>query len=384
MEQQHHANESERSEAATILPITDLSSSQQALPRQSRRNLWIDFPSEIRTNILNLSDPFTQFLNQHGRYRPSSLANLRDDKKQILVNDIWIGALEIEWEGDLATLPDSFVPSDHLEWIRYVKTKAMYLRIEPLNLWNKWRILNAIAMHHCWTELLPDPDEMVNEACFGGHLQYVLHLEHTGTHISDESWMNLALTIARQGHFDGIKYLWNTRPSCINKAAVDFAAASGNIELLHFLMEKVGTSYSEIDSASQEGHLHIVRSLHYDYDFVSRCSKAAMNGAAKNGHLDVVRFLHENRQEGCTTDAMDDAATNGHLAVVKFLHENRREGCTTKAMDWAAGNGHLDVVQFLHTHRHEGCTTAAIDNAAMRDHHEVLEFLQRSYPHLVD
>jgi len=48
-----------------------------------------------------------------------------------------------------------------------------------------------------------------------------------------------------------------------------------------------------------------------------------MDYASRNGHLEVVKWLHFNRSERCTIYAMDWASENGHLGVVKWLHENR-------------------------------------------------------------
>ncbi|KAG1703744.1 hypothetical protein DVH05_006759 [Phytophthora capsici] len=73
---------------------------------------------------------------------------------------------------------------------------------------------------------------------------------------------------------------------------------------------------------------------------------------------------------------MDSAAENGHLHVVKWLHENRDEGCTTKAMTCAARNGHLKVVRWLQLNRSEGFTADAIELVVVREHFEALLFLR--------
>lgn len=55
------------------------------------------------------------------------------------------------------------------------------------------------------------------------------------------------------------------------------------------------------------------------------CTTAAMDNAASSGHMHVLHFLASTRSEGCTVYAMVLAAWHGHLDVLKWLHMNRSE-----------------------------------------------------------
>jgi ankyrin repeat protein len=96
--------------------------------------------------------------------------------------------------------------------------------------------------------------------------------------------------------------------------------------------------------------------------------------------------LHEERY-GCTTNAIDLAARNGHIEVVKFLHYNRTEGGTAHAIDYASKRGHYKIVQFLLEKRDEGFesisnaqgfTQAGYDGAINSRNLEVLELLSQN------
>ncbi len=88
------------------------------------------------------------------------------------------------------------------------------------------------------------------------------------------------------------------------------------------------------DSVASAGWLTILIQLQNQLVF----SNKAMDFASDNGHLDVVKWLHYNRTEGCTRKAMD-YAENGHVDVVKWFLYNRTEGGTTDTMDWTAKRG---------------------------------------------
>jgi hypothetical protein len=97
------------------------------------------------------------------------------------------------------------------------------------------------------------------------------------------------------------------------------------------------------------GHLSLLR-YYLKINFDITISKFLMDLAAGNGHLHIVKWIHFNRDEGCSHEAMDWAAEDGHLDVIEWLHENRTEGCTEQAVLKAAGNGHLHIIKWLKNH----------------------------------
>jgi len=176
-----------------------------------------------------------------------------------------------------------------------------------------------------------------------------------------------------------------------------------------------GTSDS-IDLASQNGHLEVVKYLHYNppptpsiittneneseiassidiseflFEEEQLATVQAMDFAAKNGHLEVIKFLHENRTEGCSQRAIDLAAQYGHFKVVKWLLENRMEGFSHASLDWAAGNGHLQILQFLVSFSSSTIerpnpliTDAAFELACGNGHIHILNYLEEHFPEL--
>lgn len=142
----------------------------------------------------------------------------------------------------------------------------------------------------------------------------------------------------------------------------------------------------QIETAAIEGDLATLKRLN-QLMFTLPCQsptvrlawRNAMDFAAASGHIQVVRWLHENRSDGCTVDAMNKAAFNNDIEMVLWLHENRTEGCSTDAMDWAATAGHLHMIQWLHHSRSEGCTGRAIDGAACGGHLHVIKWLADNY-----
>ncbi|KAJ3408810.1 hypothetical protein HDV05_004745 [Chytridiales sp. JEL 0842] len=356
-----------------ISEATDLPTSRHAIP--NCLNLWDTLPTEIKTKILDLSDPLTQHLNGH---HPSIESKARDAWKHC--NDIWAAALEMEWDGDLRTLPGEFNPMPPFKWCTVVRSKSMYNRL--LSIYNLNTLL-LIPIHHAWTDLIEPHESHVDIAAENGSLKYMLHLESVGTiEISEGRWHRLAFSLAFQGRTEEIRYLLHTRPSVVKDYTVNGAAAGGNLDLLKILNDEANFPCTEtaMDYACVNGNLPMVRYIftHTSSDPSTICSQQAMDKVAQYGHLHVLQFLHEsnnNGGKGCTTFAMDAAAGSGRLDIVTFLHENRPEGCTEKAMDWAASHGHLDVVEFLHAHRKEGCTEKAMNGAAENGHLGVVKFL---------
>ncbi|KAJ3403011.1 hypothetical protein HDV05_008120, partial [Chytridiales sp. JEL 0842] len=380
---------------------------------QQHRNSWDRFPPEIRTHILDQCDALTQFLNAHGAFAPDTMQKATGAARKKLHNELWTAALKMEWEGDLKSLPGQFKPTRRSDWYRLVKTKPMFVRLMKVLHDNNTdghlpflRILDNIAMRHCWHDFLSRNLEIhhhnPHQIALAGHMNYLLYLEANGLRIVPTHWVLVMQVIATEGLLEDVQHLARIKPDCLEVQTTACAAESGNLDLVKYLIAKVGCDTSAMDNAASAGHLEIVEYLQKFHGDVG-CSRVAMNHAAAHGHLHILRFLHENRPEGCDVDAMNDAAANGHFQVVRYLHENRTEGCTTyamdwaarnghihivkflhekreeggtvKAMDWAAQNGHLEIVRFLHEHRHEGCTTNAIDYAAKFGHLEIVRFL---------
>ncbi|OWY92057.1 hypothetical protein PHMEG_00039089 [Phytophthora megakarya] len=83
------------------------------------------------------------------------------------------------------------------------------------------------------------------------------------------------------------------------------------------------------------------------------CTSAAMDGAAANGNLEMMKWLHENSTAGCTNKSTKAAARLGRLDILEWLHQHSLSHITVKTMNVAAANkqfkagGHLRVVQWI-------------------------------------
>lgn len=244
-----------------------------------------------------------------------------------------------------------------------------------------------------------DPME---DAAKHGHLEILRWLyQNLPEESTSEEVMNIA---AARNHLHIVQWLHTHRTEGCNETAMVFAANNGHLDMVHWLyanrpeygandtnamtlncqdaaeqlsLENGFLVTSAMDFAAASGHLEIVKVLH---EHQESCSVRAMDLAAAYRNLRVVQWLHTNRPEGCSTNAMDLAAANGHLEVVQWLHANRLEGCTESAVDDAAANGHLPVVCWLLDNRSEGFTDDGLNEAAANGHCEILATLVAACP----
>ncbi|KYQ91190.1 hypothetical protein DLAC_08107 [Tieghemostelium lacteum] len=211
----------------------------------------------------------------------------------------------------------------------------------------------------------------IDYASRNGHLQVVEYLHS----IKKPCTVNAMNWAARYGHFDIVKFLHINRLEGCTSAGVDSALINGHYEIANFLMIHRQVSISNdkdlIKKVASHGHMDSLNFL------IQRgiSTRECLNPAIRSGNLEMVRYLCERHQLASDINSMNIAAEFGHLEIVKYLHEKRLEGCSIRAMNMAARNGHLEVVQFLHFNRTEGCTLDAYDQAAENGHYHVLKFL---------
>ncbi|KAL2912258.1 hypothetical protein HK105_208249 [Polyrhizophydium stewartii] len=302
-------------------------------------NEWDRMPAEIQNKILAHAGVLTLWVN--GRINISGI-NLKQLKG--MLRDVF----ELDWQGDLATLPLPKFNLDRLSdsfW--RLRSRSMHARFKALDISGLNNVLDQAAILNGWTDLLDlgEPAHLAENSARCGSIEMLQHLVDKREAIILDS--NHAILAVTYGHLDLLKWLHERMPD--------------------------GSWMPDImNHAAWRGHLDLVKWLHSNRR--EGCSTRAMDWAACDGHLHVVKWLHENRAEGCTTQAMDLAALGGHLEVVEFLHINRTEGCTTRAMNDAAGHGHADVVEFLHRNRSEASIVVAAQAAAS---HGQLSVIQR-------
>ena len=139
---------------------------------------------------------------------------------------------------------------------------------------------------------------------------------------------------------------------------------------------------NELQQASKDGNLPLVKSLvSKGFDF-SCLDNSAFKWACKKGHLGVVDFLvSESTRIGKSigkkhgNEGMQLAASEGYLGVVKYLVDNGIANLTdsdtmrtydnsnvsVNALQYAAANGCEDVVEYLLNQ--DCCTKKSIQNA---------------------
>ncbi|OQR80566.1 hypothetical protein ACHHYP_17464 [Achlya hypogyna] len=183
---------------------------------------------------------------------------------------------------------------------------------------------------HEWVLLLPPrrPGLPLHISVMEGNEAHVARWLAYAPKWCTSSTVELAV-VAGQPHI--VRQLLRWQPSLASPYAMDLVAMTGDMNLLQWF--------------HQEGH---------------KCTTTAMDGAAMNGHLDVVRFLHFERTEGCTESAATAAIARGHAAVVEFLIRHQggrvRSSLSFKPLEGlyyqlprVTGTGHAEAVMLLYT-----------------------------------
>ncbi|EGG22000.1 hypothetical protein DFA_01889 [Cavenderia fasciculata] len=125
--------------------------------------------------------------------------------------------------------------------------------------------------------------------------------------------------------------------------AVDSASASGNFELVKYLLDRgVPFTTDAIDVASRNGHLNIIKLLlntnpsnHQNlFDDNIKFTNHSYDFASKNGHLNVLKFFDEIYQQ----QQQQKKSNSIKFGRVEF---------TTLAIDGAAENQHWDCVNHI-------------------------------------
>jgi ankyrin repeat protein len=289
---------------------------------------------------------------------------------------------------------------------------------------------------------------------FGGHIDVLRYLvsvyecfqKKFGSPLFDMGAIHRALGWAcRSGHLDFVRELVSLAttfphldpahlfdPASDTNQALINACASGNLELVRYLIEELGSYYPEIDPAAcdnmplveacTEGRLDVVRYLlslrstrFPDIDPTAR-NNAPFHRALSFGRREVVDFLILLRSEypniGPTRErCIEDLCEEGEIGMVELLVKtfsnvpgpwkddhydylllSRR---CNKAFEIACASGDLVMAQRLlemsssqsQPIRPDDCGDAALRNAARNGHVHVVEFLlslHRSgrYPHI--
>lgn len=177
------------------------------------------------------------------------------------------------------------------------------------------------------------------------------------------------------GQLDMVRYLCTCKPKLIHKLDIEGntvgheAAASGNVEVLKYLIEKGVDPLSPnkykttlLHEACFNGHLGMVKFLCASYpalmNIISENEFTICFGAAICGSVEIFKFLVENGADAKATSregstVLHEAAYSGKLDIVCYLCTNfpdmieARNKETYMPCHFAAQEGHLEVLNVL-------------------------------------
>jgi hypothetical protein len=116
--------------------------------------------------------------------------------------------------------------------------------------------------------------------------------------------------------------------------------------------------------ACMEGRLDIVCYLH-ENGLIKDNALPFLDFAALSGNLELVQWLQDNLKHYsnvCTCHAMNFAAKRGDVRMLEWFHRNRTEGCSNLALYWAAQEGHVNAAKWLLANYKTSCS---IDEAIL-------------------
>jgi hypothetical protein len=376
-----------RASSTTLLTTTIPSTSSSTKPPNLVSNsLWDLLPREVKEDILLQTDHLTHYLAGY-------IDDQRLSSNPKLGAEIWRIAFEVDWKGDLSTLPKEYLPNIR-DGLLSVHTRSMYDRLcqvfqHKINLPNPDEIktpfplkidianpyeldvdglvsseLIHIPLRHLWIDLIPKVieakiEDYANCLAMAGHLEFLRHAIQKG--------------------------LFNPRSSTLTLCA----ALSGRLDLVDYLSQQgCALSTSTAVGAARMGHLHIVEyvesSVNGGYGFLSD-SNHIYNAAVEGGHLDIVKYCHT-KSFTYTNDTLYKASKNGHLEVVQFLLANNSHD---KWLTWisfhrplvaAADNGHIQVADYLYNNFSRSGATFAIIKAGTRGYVDFVKHFVEHYP----
>jgi hypothetical protein len=135
----------------------------------------------------------------------------------------------------------------------------------------------------------------------------------------DEGTINVA---AENDNLEMLKYcVANECP--FNQYACGYAAKSGSLECLKYLLEEVQAPWEPsrtVGNAVKYGHLHILEYL-FERKY-TKYTKGTCKIAAEYGHLDCLKFLHETAKAPWDELAFLFARMNNHAECVQYLLDN--------------------------------------------------------------
>lgn len=223
-------------------------------------------------------------------------------------------------------------------------------------------------------------------------------------HAAIFGYKDLALKLMSREH------IVNHRDEHSGWTALNYAANSGHVGILHVLLEYAG--FNQVNNRDHEamtvlhraalaGHLAVTETLieHVRFEEADAKDKrgcTALHLAASEGHVELVKFLIEhshlpdeavNAKDGANSTVLHHAVKSGHLPVAELLLTSMRfneadaSNIFGTALHLAAFAGHVELAKFLVGHGSFGKVNAqeshgtALHAAVIHGHVELVSFL---------
>lgn len=126
---------------------------------------------------------------------------------------------------------------------------------------------------------------------------------------------------------------------------------SGYLELIPFLKRKGLITYQyAIDYSAQANYTLLVKWFHeHGRDEDQMATTAAMDYAARSGNIEILEFLYHNRSEGCSTNASTLAVLCNKLETAIWLDERGLFITNPKMMSICAIHNYVEMTKWLLT-----------------------------------
>ncbi|KAL2911097.1 hypothetical protein HK105_203771 [Polyrhizophydium stewartii] len=279
-----------------------------------RRSHWDRMPAELRSRIVGLSGPFTQWLLAGDRPGP---VRQRHEGNPATLRPLWRDMFEADWPGDVGQLPRTSLTAADLSAVR---SRGMADRLAQLLPAAERPLLVHAAMRNVWLDRLeavvPQGDQEE-----GHNLLTWAHGQALWVHTSPESY--------RQGRIPGPL---SEHPVWFARVAIDF----GHARLLDHILTAGMTTVDELEASVTH---------HKVYYYGREISVAA--SAAYGGYLDVLQVLTQHGLSKWPGGNVRVAIESGNMALFNFVCERTPKPWHADLLVVAASTGNTEIIEYL-------------------------------------
>ncbi|KAL2912265.1 hypothetical protein HK105_208256 [Polyrhizophydium stewartii] len=300
---------------------------------------WDRIPHELHEAVIAFAGPLT--LLTTGGPHPAQVRRLRSDQCE----RIWADVVELDWDGDLASLPVMYSAAAFVN----IRSRRLLKRLRELTLINR-EMHHRVAIRNNWLDMLDPHDAraIMRAVCAEGNIQLAgKTIKSTEMMIVDDDMVKDAL---RNNQFELAKYLRRhiEQDSC---PVMESAAHTGNIEFVVWAHESCECQYEN-----------------------------AVHTAIKQGHVDLVDFLLSKCEERDGVHDISTAVEHGQAEILELLY-NRMQSVFVKHGNRIDTSGafDLDTLEWLRDHDIAFDAATAMQNVADRGTVDAFRWLRETY-----